>query len=62
MLITFTPLDGSTDVFDIMADQRVLGIVWRANGVWHAHTQNMANPEISAASRTEAAEALLNSQ
>ena len=59
MLITFTPLAGTTDVFDVMADQQVVGIVWRANTVWHAHAHNMAAPEISAASREEAAEALL---
>lgn len=60
MPFSFQPLsDSTTDISHVLVDQHIVGIVWRANGTWHAHEHKMSEPEIAAATREAAAEMLL---
>jgi hypothetical protein len=57
----FDPLN-RPDAFDIYFEGKVIGAVWHEDGQWHAHPFSLAAPLVSAESRQEAAELLVQNR
>lgn len=51
----FIRVDGLTELYDVVRDREIVGLVWRHGAIWHASAFSMANPAISEASREAAA-------
>lgn len=49
----FIRIEGQTEIYDVIRDGAVLGIVWRSGGRWFADRVNMADPAISGLTRDE---------
>lgn len=57
-LYALAPLAGTIDVFELLREQRCVGIVWRSASTWHADRYSMADPEITSLSREDAVQRL----
>ncbi|RYG56803.1 MAG: hypothetical protein EON56_03525 [Alphaproteobacteria bacterium] len=57
--VKFQPAGGASDLFDVLVEDRIVGIVWLRAGRWHAAVSNMADHGINEQSRDAAADQLL---
>lgn len=55
----FQPAGGASDLFDVLVNDYVVGIVWTRSGRWHAAESSMADWSINEPTREEAAKQLL---
>lgn len=53
--IKYLKVDGPTEIYDVVRDGKMVGIVWQRAGVWYADRYSMLDPGISGANRDEAA-------
>lgn len=57
--ITYLPISDRADTFEVYNDGASVGLVWKLDGVWYADPLRIANPEVAAADRDEAARELI---
>ncbi len=57
---TYLPVDRSSEIFGVVVDGEIIGIVWTAAARWHASELSMADRRIDEASRDKAAQRLLS--
>lgn len=51
----FVRADGATEMYNVVRDREIIGLVWRIGDVWHASANSMHNPGITEQSREAAA-------
>lgn len=55
---TFLPIDGATEMYDVVRNGEVIGLVWKQSTEWFADATSMAAPSIRERTREEAASKL----
>ena len=53
--VQFMPISGETEIFDVVRDGAVVGLVWSRGEQWFADRFSMAAPKFSGSSRDEVA-------
>jgi hypothetical protein len=51
----FLPIDGVTEMYDVLRAGTSVGIVWKIGGEWLADRTSMSTPSIRATTREDAA-------
>jgi len=60
--IHFAKMTGPDDMYEVYVDRKNLGMVWKADAMWHADRFSTASPTIHGVDRDTAARKLIESQ
>jgi hypothetical protein len=53
--LQYLRIEGETEIYDVVRDGKMLGLVWQRAGAWYADRYSMLGPEICGATRDEVA-------